>query len=269
MSITIGHDAEVFAQDSKGNVHSAIGLVGGTKMEPSKCDLGALQEDNVMAELNIVPATTAEQFIHNTNVVMGELHRRLKKFRLKPLIQPHAVFSEDELFAPQAQTFGCKPDYCAWDRCENPVVNLSESHNRYAGGHIHIGVPYVDDPVRILSLIRLLDVTVGCSLLAKYGISERTKTYGRWGAHRPTSYGVEYRMIDNSWLQDKAVMKWLFDVTYWAANMFTAGGLFGPAKQTIKKSVTKTTLTKAVEDNDIAYLSAVARYHLPEELRLV
>ena len=56
--ITIGADPELFLRDGDA-ITSAIGLIGGDKYEPRLVTLGAVQEDNVLAEFNIDPAISA------------------------------------------------------------------------------------------------------------------------------------------------------------------------------------------------------------------
>ena len=261
MNITIGHDAELFAVDNYGHVCSVIGLVGGTKEAPSPCNRGALQEDNVMAELNIIPATTHKEFVNNTRAVMKELQNRLAKYELKPLIVPHAVFSAKELNNEQAQTFGCKPDFDAWDHCENPIISLDATNDRYAGGHIHIGVPFRTDPAHILRFVRHLDSTLGIGMIATYGTSKRSKTYGRLGAHRPTPYGVEYRAIDNSWLSDEKMMAWVFRVVrYVATRMVLEPNLNTP--------YTRDWMETVINAGDMETLREMCNMSLPRELHI-
>ena len=71
--VTVGHDAELFLYDENDNAIPSIGLVGGSKECPRPVNGGAVQEDNVMAELNIEPCTTAKQFVNRTNDVMESL----------------------------------------------------------------------------------------------------------------------------------------------------------------------------------------------------
>ena len=76
--ITVGHDAEMFLQNSKGIHVPAIGLVGGTKEKPHKVNEGAFQEDNVMAELNVDPATDRDEFSNRTKLVMDQLRAHVR-----------------------------------------------------------------------------------------------------------------------------------------------------------------------------------------------
>jgi len=255
MTFTIGHDAEVFGKKPDGTVVSLIGKVGGTKEEPSPCAKGALQEDNVMAELNIEPASTSKDFIANTNRVMRELEERLAKYDLTPLIEPHAVLDINELNHMQAMESGCEPDYDAWLHCENPPVDLQVSNDRYAGGHFHFGVPFKDDPAKITKFIKYLDATFGVGMLVKHGISKRIGAYGRLGAHRPTPYGVEYRFIDNSWLKSDEDMKWAFDVCAWVIGRFSTLGSANPF-------VTKEEIQLAIDSNDIEMLRSIYNNHI-------
>jgi len=211
--ITIGHDAEVFLKTrSKGVFKSGEGIVGGTKENPHKINYGALQEDNVMAELNIDPATDRDMFSNNTKMVMDQLRAIIKPHNLVIHKGSDAEFLPEDLQSDQAKMFGCLPDYDAWDICENPIVDLSGGNTRFAGGHIHIGVDYYDDPMALCRLVRRLDCTLGVGMVAMFGKSPRHETYGKWGAHRPTAYGVEYRVPDNSWLFKPAHRRWVFDV---------------------------------------------------------
>ena len=68
--VTVGHDAELFLYDENNNAYPSVGLVGGSKECPREVNGGAVQEDNVMAELNIEPCITGTQFVNRTNDVM-------------------------------------------------------------------------------------------------------------------------------------------------------------------------------------------------------
>lgn len=42
----------------------------------------------------------------------------------------------------------------------------------------------------------------------------RRELYGKAGAFRPTSYGVEYRTLSNFWLRRKEYMQWVYAQTH-------------------------------------------------------
>ncbi len=256
--ITVGHDAEVFLKTRAGVFVSAEGLVGGTKEKPRPINKGALQEDNVMAELNIEPAIDRDEFSSNTKTVMDGLRTIIKPHKLVIHQGTSAEFKDEELSTNQARTFGCLPDYDAWDVCENPIVDLTDSNMRFAGGHIHIGVDYHDDAMAMVRLVRRLDLTLGVGMRLLFGTSPRQLTYGKWGAHRPTAYGVEYRVPDNNWLFKPSHRRWVFDIVHQMAHS---------AYRTQIDSVTRDDLIALGDDKD--NLHDMYRNHSPVNLPAV
>lgn len=207
-ALTIGHDAEVFVS-KHGTIADAIGLLGGTKESPLKVKQGALQEDNVLAELNIDPASTADEFVDNTNVVMEVLKGMLPD-GYDVVIQSSHHYEKEYLMGAhdQAMEFGCDPDYNCWTLDENdtssPLTTL-----RTAGGHVHIGFPeYVTDTEQVM-VMRMCDYLLGLPSVLLDSDTERRSLYGSAGAYRPKPYGAEYRVLSNFWLKDEALMRWV------------------------------------------------------------
>ena len=207
-ALTIGHDAEVFVS-KHGTIADAIGLLGGTKESPLQVQQGALQEDNVLAELNIHPAGTADEFVDNTNVVMEVLKDMLPS-GYDVVIQSSHHYEKEYLMGAhdQAMEFGCDPDYNCWTLEENdtssPLTTL-----RTAGGHVHIGFP---DDVTLLEqvkVMRMCDYLLGLPSVLLDTDTERRNLYGSAGAYRPKPYGAEYRVLSNFWLKDECLMRWV------------------------------------------------------------
>lgn len=259
MSISIGHDGECFAISPEGEVISCEGKIGGTKADPSPCEGGALQEDCVMAELNIKPAYSKSDFIKYTTQVQKELEDRLAAYNLKPYYKPVAELNAEELNTKQAQISGCVADYDAWAGKKNPAIQLAASNKRYAGGHVHFGVPFASNPVVISRFIRYLDYTMGAGLIVKFGTSERFNAYGRWGAYRPTPYGVEYRTPDNMWLTSEETMAWVYDIGKHVANKF----VLNPENDA---AYPKEYLDNAVQANNYSRLAQLANIHIDHPL---
>jgi hypothetical protein len=208
--ITIGADPEAFGRGVDGSIASMIGRIGGDKHNPLACNSGALQEDNILAEFNIDPATTPARFIKNINTVIGEMHKKISPFKLDFI--SHAMFSP-EFFVeagPKAMEFGCEPDYNAWTLNVNERPD-SNSLMRTAAGHVHIGFAMEDelDPFRAAIL---MDFYVGLpSVILDPDGAARRSMYGQAGACRPKEYGVEYRVPSNFWLKNEGRMKWMFN----------------------------------------------------------
>ena len=206
--VLIGSDPElfVFNGDQPG---SAIGILGGTKEHPRVVERGAVQEDNVLAEFNIDPAATEDEFVQNIIAVRTTLD----------LLLPHGMYTKvmssveypKEVlagFGEQALVFGCDPDFNPYTMSENGAPD-SSSTLRTAGGHIHIG--YDDHNTdRNLDIVQTLDVLLGVPSVLMDGDTRRRSMYGKPGAYRPKPYGVEYRVLSNFWLRSEELMRWAY-----------------------------------------------------------
>jgi hypothetical protein len=211
---TIGADPEVLlARVSRtANLVSVEGLVGGTKDAPvpipgleAEFEHGtAMQEDNVMLEFNIAPQQnwqTAVQVVDNT---MAYIRRGvLAQHNLNWHKAPSGEYDESQLQTGQAATFGCSPDYDAYENGKAMGVTPAALGNwRCAGGHIHLGYTNPAD-IPPFVIVQVLDMAIGL-LEPMYELSQgiRRQFYGTAGRYRPKSYGVEYRTPSNNWLFD-------------------------------------------------------------------
>lgn len=212
--ITIGTDPEVFLQDTRtGSVVPAVGLIGGTKDKPREiAEMGkgfAVQEDNVMLEYNIPPATDPEQF---QMAVRGMLawcddFVRTKDKRLGIDYGCERLFPMSILHTPQAMEFGCAPDFNAYEQGEPwPVVDphtLNENDGawRFAGGHVHVGFADGDNcPAPPFVQAAFADLFLGLPSVGADRQEKRRSLYGQAGRFRPTKYGFEYRVLSNFWI---------------------------------------------------------------------
>lgn len=205
----IGCDPEIFVQDKDKKPVSAVGIVNGTKKEPEKVKDGAFQVDGLALEVNTTPVlyTDYPSFEHNVLSVLGQLKKRLPEGQ-SFLIKPSVEFGEDVIAnaPPEALELGCEPDYNAWaDGAPNPRPNAA-TNLRTGAGHLHIGwdkdIP-VDHPDHIAvccDFVKTLDLYVGLASIILDPDPTRRTLYGKAGAFRPKSYGVEYRTPSNAWL---------------------------------------------------------------------
>jgi hypothetical protein len=209
--VTVGADPEVFVKDSSNTIVTAIGKVGGTKQYPRKVKAGALQEDNVLAEFNINPATRKVAFIKNINTVVRQLEEALKGHNLFIDIRASHSYKMEELTEPQAMVFGCEPDFSAWaNGAINPKPECDDKGLRTAGGHVHLGWDKPTDAQRH-TVIKWMDVLVGVPSVLLDKDTLRRKLYGKAGAFRPKKYGAEYRSVSNFWLANDDLMGWIWD----------------------------------------------------------
>jgi hypothetical protein len=216
MKHRVGADPEVFVKDKKGRFRSAHGLIPGTKQEPFKVKNGAVQVDGLALEFNIEPAETREEFVHNIGSVLGQLAAMVPDYEI--VIDPTAKFNGNHLNAQpeEALELGCEPDFNAYTENENPRPD-NNTTMRTAAGHVHIEFCEGADPKdpehirRCCTLVQQLDAFLGLPSLLWDNDKKRRKMYGKAGAFRPKSYGVEYRTLSNAWLKDPALVGYVFD----------------------------------------------------------
>jgi hypothetical protein len=206
-----GCDPEFFIVNAEGKPVSAAGLIPGTKEEPYKVDLGAVQVDGMAAEFNIDPVTTFEDWDKNIVTVMAALKGMLPK-GYKPLIVPSVEFAADVFDAAPdtAKELGCTPDFDAWTGEQNmPPSCEDRPYLRTASGHVHIGwtenadLSDVQHMMNCRDLVKQFDWYLAAWSLKHDEDPTRRLLYGKAGAMRPKPYGVEYRTLSNFWIGSK------------------------------------------------------------------
>lgn len=207
-----GCDPELFVTNEKGEFVTAEGLIPGTKQEPHKVTYGAVQVDGMAAEFNIDPVSSFEDFDRNITAVTKQLKAMLPKgYNLECV--PSIVFDKEhwEDAPDEAKQLGCTPDFNAWTGEVNPPPYLPENPRlRTASGHLHIG--WTDDADtsstehldNCRDLVKQLDWYLGGWSIHVDKDKTRRELYGKAGACRYKPYGVEYRVLSNFWLKNKA-----------------------------------------------------------------
>lgn len=213
-----GCDPELFVKNDKGVFVSAEGLIPGTKAQPHPVKCGAVQVDGMAAEFNIDPATSFEEFNNNIKTVLKELAAFLPAgYTLEAV--PSVTFSQDEWekSPDSAKELGCTPDFNAWTGEINPPpVDPDNPMLRTASGHIHIGwtedMPLSDlqHVMNCRDLVKQLDWYLGGWSTKIDKDPTRRRLYGKAGACRFKTYGVEYRVLSNFWVtsSDRRLNVW-------------------------------------------------------------
>lgn len=210
---TLGSDPELFVVDKKtGEITSAIGKLGGSKGNPLSLGYGrGLQEDNVLAEFNTHPVGSYDMFANEIQSALKAVRRVCSKQGLGVKIQASHEYTAEALnkYGPAALEFGCDPDTNAYTGMDNPTPD-SSGCLRSAGGHLHIGYSgLINDEVSRM-IIRSCDLFLGVPSVLMDPDTRRRNLYGKAGAYRPKSYGVEYRSLSNFWLSSRARTIWAF-----------------------------------------------------------
>lgn len=228
MEITIGCDPEFFVTED-GKYRSAHGLVQGTKEKPFVVNGGAVQVDGMALEFNTDPAKTADEFVKNINLVMGQL-RDMVPEKYQFAIVPSCRFNGNHfrIQPEEAKELGCTPDFNAYTMLANPRPD-NKTTMRTASGHVHIGfcedanVDSDEHMIRCATLVKQLDYYLGLPSLLYDTDKDRRRMYGAAGAFRPKPYGVEYRVLSNAWLLNEQRMRFVFNATVRAVNDLITG----------------------------------------------
>lgn len=217
----IGADPEVFVKTKAGEAVSAHGLIPGTKESPHPVKNGAVQVDGMALEFNIDPVPlfnsdnyhAFEAFNGNIVSVLEQLKEMTQKVNpeLEFNISPVQDFDKDYLEAQpkEAKELGCNPDFNAYTMKQNPTPKGEEVSYRTSSGHLHFGwgadiPPDHPDHLEICcDFIKILDLTIGLYMTIIDDDPRRRVLYGRAGAFRPKTYGVEYRTPSSVWLKSE------------------------------------------------------------------
>lgn len=250
--LTLGSDPELFVFDHKeGRIINALTVLKKDKHDP--IDLGSkkkLYADNVLAEAAFPPSFTATAATMMMKDVLKASHEFLgERYSLLPIashvMQDLPEKPSDELvkkwledktggikIAPEWQ-IGCNPNFDVYAgefgdaRPQTPF----KDGLRTGSFHIHIGNADMDDmdECRLLTAsskvtaVKLMDIFVGLSEVIFNNDSsslKRRELYGRAGEHRPTSYGIEYRVLSNYALRSPKLTQLVFELTEYAMSMF-------------------------------------------------
>lgn len=235
MQLMIGTDPEIFVRDASGKYFSGHDLIPGTKEQPYPVKSGAIQVDGVALEFNTAPAKTKEEFVSNISDVLSELEKEYKKLRpdLMIAMTPTATFDKDyfDALPEKPKELGCTPDYNAYTGEQNEPPSTDEPF-RTGSGHIHLGWTQWENPhgnahfKQCCGLVRQLDAILYPASLLWDSDDRRRSLYGKIGAFRPKSYGVEYRPLSNAYLASKETQELVFDIAMKASQDFFNGIIY-------------------------------------------
>ena len=212
---TIGTDPEYFVKKDEEYVAAQNAKIPGTKHEPHQLKSGGtVQRDNVAVEFATVPARSGAEFVDRIKDCIVETVDMIPKDH-EIVVEPSAVFNEDQLEDPETQEFGCDPDFNAYTVTENEKPWCGDSGFRSCGAHIHVGcfddkgkviaglefLLDFDGRLRAVKAMDLFHGIISTLLDNSEAAIKRRELYGQAGCHRPTDYGVEYRVLSNYWMK--------------------------------------------------------------------
>jgi len=212
----LGSDPELFLREAGGGaLRSAIPIIEEGKIAPRKLlgsEYNGVLHDNVLIEFNTEPAEDVVTFVTNIKAVLCRIEEIVAEEGVELHLQASADFPLSELDSEESRVFGCDPDFDAYILEKNVIdPDAAESNFRSAGGHLHIGgheedeaiCELLDEPLGKLRVVKAMDIFVGIVsvfLDRDPTAPARRGLYGKAGAHRPKTYGVEYRACSAWWL---------------------------------------------------------------------
>lgn len=231
MELLVGADPELFVF-KKGTPISGHVFKCGTKHRPMKTENGHVQVDGLALEFNVVPAKTKGEFVKGIRSVLGDLQKIVQERDAECVLRaiPTVHFEKKYMqsLPPRARALGCNPDYNAYTLMENAPPNPGAPF-RTGAGHVHLGWTHDADPdgydhfAMCAALARELDYYLGLPSLEWDDDQERRSLYGKAGAFRPKSYGMEFRVLSNKWVSDETICGYVYDQTHKAFTRFTEG----------------------------------------------
>ena len=246
---SFGSDPEFMIVDSDGKHKSAIGIVYGSKEDKVSLGNGHYAfYDNVLAEVNIKSSNNKKGVLKN----FGDCFNRLTKLVGNNTVVPQASHTYDiaECQHPDAQLFGCEPEFCIYLKDENgriqrmdPPIIDPQNPFRTGGGHIHIGheicLPW--DAGKPVDVVQMLDVFVGVpSVCMDHDPTSaaRRQLYGGAGTHRiKQEYGLEYRSLSNFWLASPVLVSIVFDLVDFVLDLVESGKYDAPDQKLIRETI--------------------------------
>jgi len=212
---TIGTDPEFFLKKGDEFVSSQSAEIQGTKHEPVALkNGGTIQRDNVAVEFATPPASDCKDFVEKVKLCLVDTYDMLPEGH-ELVVEPSATFDEVHLADPEAQEFGCDPDFNAYTVSMNEKPWCGDSGFRSCGAHIHVGclgsdgnaihgLEFLLEFKGKINAIKSMDLchgTISTVFDNTQAAIKRRELYGKAGAHRPTDYGVEYRVLSNYWMK--------------------------------------------------------------------
>lgn len=204
-NILIGTDPEFFVVGSINEYINPKLITNGTKKNPQRYSKGVIHQDAAAVEFSIEPCSTAEQFSANIQEALDSIFIN-PYFKMYPYTAIE-LDEEDIKFDPSLSEVGCAPDFKFIDgKRVRRRLTYNNTNWRMAGGHIHIGIGFIEDSKVLQNIINDLDE----KFMSWYREQDfyhaeteaiREAHYGDNGVFRQKDYGLEYRTPSMAWIK--------------------------------------------------------------------
>lgn len=194
--------------------HNPLDLKDGIKM----------YSDNALVECAFPPVDSTARMMVNLRDVFMRMHEKLGE-DISLLPQAAVMYPKDQLDCVEVWEAGCSPNFCAYTNTQNLPPEFTDEM-RTGSCHVHIGSALLKDHDKKIEAIKLLDCVLGAASV----IFDRDSTavlrralYGKAGEHRPTKYGVEYRVLGPWSLSNPKATELVFDLTQYCMDIMERG----------------------------------------------
>lgn len=238
-NVTIGADPELFIFDTTTKtVVSSIGMIPGEKgnpwVDPNWPEGFGLEIDNILAEFNIPPCSSKQEFVDNISFMKDYIRQFVKKINPNYDIRCKASYlvPEDQLQHPIAKILGCSIDYNVYTEAANPKPKGEATNLRSSGFHLHCGYPN-PSVKESLQMIKYFDAYIGVISVLHDPDVDRRSLYGKAGCFRLASYGFEWRVLSSFFLGTKTKLRLIWDCIERALDAYEEGKPLPPAEKVI------------------------------------
>ena len=225
---TLGSDFEMGVYASNGLVTPVTNKLGGTKEAPISIGNGCFkQEDGPMAEFNIPPVVTADDWCNSIQYCMDVGNAELAKSNLTMRAISSAMYTDADLDSNDLRTLGCSQSNDPYtETITAPDGNTTNM--RTCGFHVHVGFLKKDASGNRFRfndanyLAKCFDLEVGLPCLLLDEDNMRRSLYGQAGDFRVnTTYDLdenkiqlfEYRSLGGNILQSREHIELVYALT--------------------------------------------------------
>lgn len=262
--VYIGCDPEFFFR-KKGKI------IGAEKVLGEKPKKGALIKcDGVQVEINPPAHTCRQAGGKRIKEILTAMNVKLRGTGVVASLDRAVRVSKNELnsLSFASRILGCKPSLKAFlglSKTNELKVNPHTYTIRSGGGHIHLGRYNSDTypeyrctkialkPKNHIRTVTMLDIVCGNTSVLLDRDPEnirRRRVYGRAGEYRKTSYGLEYRVLSNYWLQHPTLHSFAFGMARLAVCIVGSSTKENDYEKAILDRVDIKKVVKAINTND-------------------
>jgi hypothetical protein len=235
---TTGSDPEIFVEHGQGETKSLLPAFRFLpKQKKGVTPLGTPYADGFAVEFG-----TTQTHCHG--YMIDYLRNGLKSARARAVTYDRTAkltmkntFAIPKIMMDNAKdedvALGCTPSLNVYGDSPDIPHDPRRLDLRFAGGHIHLGLPEGTSAKSRENMVKAMDVLAAIPAVAIFASVDnpiRRNFYGRAGEYRvPAHKGLEYRVLSNGWLASPKLAHLILGLTRSAAKIGKAGyhGAFG------------------------------------------